>query len=130
MMVEADIHLRLLSKSKRDISKVICNMFELLVCCLTDIWEHPHTTIQAKLAPDYGLLGHLCRAIATATAAATVGGPVLKLSKKKIAPNAIFRVVSCLYILYDLTCSIWLKKSTHSHSYKADHCFTMFFTSD
>ncbi len=58
-----------------------------------------------------------------------LGGPVLK-SAKKIAPNAIIRVVSCLYILYDLTCSIWLKKSTHSLSYKAYHFFTVFFTSD
>ncbi len=28
-----------------------------------------------------------------------LGGPVLKLAKIKFAPNAIFRVVSCLYIL-------------------------------
>jgi hypothetical protein len=58
-----------------------------------------------------------------------LGGPVLKLAKE-IAPTSTFRVVSCLYILYDLTCSIWLKNSTHSHSYKAYRCFTMFFTSD
>ena len=49
---------------------------------------------------------------------------------KKFAPNAIFRVSSCLYILFDLTCSIWLKNSTHSHSYKAYCCFTVFFTRD
>ncbi len=59
-----------------------------------------------------------------------VRGSGIKIGKKKIAPNAIFRVVSCLYILYDLTCSIWLKNSTHSHSYKAYCCFTVFFTSD
>ncbi len=33
IMVEADIHLRLVPKSIAD----ICKMFELLVCCLTDI---------------------------------------------------------------------------------------------
>jgi hypothetical protein len=55
MMVEADIHLRLLPKSELDISKV----FELLVCCLTDIWVPPYTNTQAKLAQDLGLLGHL-----------------------------------------------------------------------
>ncbi len=58
-----------------------------------------------------------------------VGGLVLK-SVKKNSPNAIFRVVSCLYILYDLTSSIWLKNSTHSYSYKAYRCFTVFFSSD
>ncbi len=57
-------------------------------------------------------------------------GSGIKIGEKKIAQNAIFRVVSCLYILYDLTCLIWLKKSTHSHSFKAYHCFIMFFTSD
>jgi hypothetical protein len=35
-----------------------------------------------------------------------LGGPVLKLAKIKFAPNAIFRVVSCLCILCDLTCLI------------------------
>ncbi len=59
-----------------------------------------------------------------------VGGPVLKLAKKKYAPNAIFRVVSCLYILYDLTCSIWWKNSTHSLSYMAYCCFAKIVTSD
>ena len=48
---------------------------------------------------------------------------------KKIAPKAIVRVVSGMYILYDLTCSIWLKKMTQSLSYKACHCFTVCFTS-
>ncbi len=33
-------------------------------------------------------------------------GSFIKIGEKKIAPNAIFRVVSCLYILYDLTCLI------------------------
>jgi len=45
------------------------------------------------------------------------GGPLIILAKNKFAPNAIFRNVSCLYILYDLTCLILLKKSTHSLSY-------------
>jgi hypothetical protein len=56
-MVEADIHLRLVPTS----IAVIYNMFELLVlvCCLTDIWEHPYIIIQAKLAPDFWNLGHL-----------------------------------------------------------------------
>ncbi len=34
------------------------------------------------------------------------------------------------YILYDLICSVLLKNSTHSLSYKACHCFTVFFTGD
>ena len=55
-----------------------------------------------------------------------IGGPELKLSKK-IAPNAIFRVVSCLYILHDLTYSFCWKNSTHSLSYKVYCCFTVFF---
>jgi hypothetical protein len=50
-MVEADIHLRLVPTSIAD----IYNMFELLVCCLTDIWEHPYTIIRAKLALDFGI---------------------------------------------------------------------------
>ncbi len=45
-------------------------------------------------------------------------GPLSKSSKKNFAPNVIFRVVSCLYILYDLTYSFLLKNSTHSLSYK------------
>jgi hypothetical protein len=59
-----------------------------------------------------------------------VGGPVLKLAKIKFAPNAIFRVVSCLYILYDLTYSFLWRNSNHSLSYKVYRCFTVFFTSD
>ncbi len=47
-----------------------------------------------------------------------LGGPVLKLAKK-FGPNAIFRVASCLYILYDLTCSSWWQNPTHSLSYEA-----------
>jgi hypothetical protein len=58
-MVKADIDLSLLPKSELDISTVIYNMFELLVCCLIDIWEQPCTIIQAKLAQDFRLLGHL-----------------------------------------------------------------------
>jgi hypothetical protein len=48
-MVEADIHLRLVTTSIAD----IYNMFELLG--LTNIWEHPYTIKQAKLAPDFGI---------------------------------------------------------------------------
>ncbi len=60
----------------------------------------------------------------------SLGGPVLKLAKIKFAPNAIFRVLSCLYILYDLTYSFLWKNSNHSLNYKVYHCFTVFFTSD
>jgi hypothetical protein len=53
-MVEADIHLRLVPTSIAD----IYNMFELLVCCLTDIWEHPyHYT--GQVCPRFWNLGHL-----------------------------------------------------------------------
>ena len=48
-----------------------------------------------------------------------LGGPLIILAKNKFAPNAIFRVVSCLCILCDLTCLISLKNSTHSRSYEA-----------
>jgi hypothetical protein len=72
--------------------------------------------------PNHG--GHHCPM-------ATMGrGSGIKIGGKKIALNAIFRVVSCLYIIYDLTCSILLKTSTHSHSYKAYCCFTVLFTGD
>ncbi len=52
-MVEADRHIRLLPKSKLDISKV----FELLTCCLKGICVHPYTNTQAKLAQDFQLWG-------------------------------------------------------------------------
>jgi hypothetical protein len=55
MMVEAEIYLRLLPKSKLDISKV----FEPLTCCLRGIWVHPYTNTLARLAQDFGLLGNL-----------------------------------------------------------------------
>jgi hypothetical protein len=48
--------------------------------------------------------------------AVAVGGPLEK-SFKKIAPNIIFSVGSCICMLYDLTCQVSLKKSTHSQSY-------------
>ncbi len=51
MMVEADIHLRLLCTSMFDMYKV----FEVLVCCLTGIWEHPYTIPPARLATDIGI---------------------------------------------------------------------------
>jgi hypothetical protein len=51
IMVEADIHLRLLLTSIVD----TYNMFERLVCCLTEIREHPYTITQAKFAPDFGM---------------------------------------------------------------------------
>jgi hypothetical protein len=55
MMVEADIHLRLLPKSEPDISKV----FEPVTCCLWGIWVHPYTDTLAKLAQAFRLLDHL-----------------------------------------------------------------------
>ncbi len=54
-MVEADMHLTLFPKLELDISK----LFEPLTCCLKGIWVHPNTNTQAKLAQDFGLLGHL-----------------------------------------------------------------------
>ena len=48
-----------------------------------------------------------------------IRGSINYFGQKKFAPNAIFRVLSCLYILYDLTFSIWLNNSTRSHSYEA-----------
>ena len=54
-MAEGDIHFRLLPKSELDVSKV----FELLKCCLKGIRVNPYTDTQAKLAQDFGLLGHL-----------------------------------------------------------------------
>ncbi len=51
MMVEADIHLRLLDTSIVDIYKV----FETLVCCLKGIWMHPCIIIPAKVASDIGI---------------------------------------------------------------------------
>ncbi len=48
VMVEADIHLRLIHTSIEDIYKV----FEPLVCCLKGIWLHPYTNTLAKLSPD------------------------------------------------------------------------------
>jgi hypothetical protein len=55
IMVEADIHLRLLLTSMIDIYKV----FELLACCLKGIWVHPCTITQAKVAPNCGMFGQL-----------------------------------------------------------------------
>jgi hypothetical protein len=55
MMVEADIHLRLLPTSILD----IYNVLESLVCCLKGLWVHPYTVILGKLAPDFKLLGYL-----------------------------------------------------------------------
>ncbi len=54
LMVEADIHLRLLHTSILD----LCKVFELLVCCLKAIWC-THTITPAKLTPDLGSQGHL-----------------------------------------------------------------------
>jgi hypothetical protein len=48
-MVEADIHLRLLPTSIKDIYKV----FELLVFCLKGIRMHPCIVIPAEVAPDF-----------------------------------------------------------------------------
>jgi hypothetical protein len=55
MMIEADIHLRLLLTSILD----IYNVFEVLLCCLKGLWVHLYTVTLAKLAPYFGLLGHL-----------------------------------------------------------------------
>ncbi len=55
VMAEVGIQLRLLPKSELDTSKV----FEPSTCCLKGIWVHPYTNTQAKLAQDFGLLGHL-----------------------------------------------------------------------
>jgi hypothetical protein len=51
VLVEADIHLRLLPTSTLDIYNVI----ELLVFCLNGIWMHPCIVIPAKVAPDFGI---------------------------------------------------------------------------
>ncbi len=55
VMVEADIHLRLLLTSIFGIK----NVFEVLFCCLKGILVHPYTITLAKLPPYFGLLGHL-----------------------------------------------------------------------
>jgi len=47
------------------------------------------------------------------------GGSINSFGQNKIAPNDIFRVVSSLCILCDLTYLISLKNSTHSRSYEA-----------
>jgi hypothetical protein len=54
-MVEAHIHLRLLPTSIKDMYKV----FEVILCCLIDIWMHLEIVKQAKLALDFEILGHL-----------------------------------------------------------------------
>ena len=46
------------------------------------------------------------------------------------APNIIFRVGSCIYMLYDLTCQVWLKNSIHNQSYGVLCCSSVFLTSD
>jgi hypothetical protein len=48
VMVEYDIHLRLVPTSKLDIHKV----FEILVCCLIEIWQNPYIVPLARLAKD------------------------------------------------------------------------------
>ncbi len=55
LMVEDDIHLRLLHISILDIYKV----FETLVWFLKGIWLHPYTITLAKLATDLGIQVHL-----------------------------------------------------------------------
>ncbi len=50
IMVEADIHLRLVPISMWD----IYNVLESLVCCLKGIWVHPYIIIPAKVVPDFG----------------------------------------------------------------------------
>ncbi len=105
------------------------------------IWarDHPHfqeaKSLNAKVSQNLSIVGSTIpyspfERAATRPKLNAIRGSGIKIVEKEIAPNTIFRVVSCLYILYDLTCSIWLKNSTHSHSYKAYYCFTVFFTSD
>jgi hypothetical protein len=53
VMVEDDIHLRLLPTSIFDIHKV----FEVLVCYLTGIWGHPYIFPLDKVA-HIGVLSH------------------------------------------------------------------------
>ena len=55
VMVEADIHFRMLNSSILDIYKV----FETLLCCLKGIWLHPYTVTLAKFPPDLGIQVHL-----------------------------------------------------------------------
>ncbi len=50
VMVEADIHFRLLHTPILD----ICKVFETLVCCLKGIWLPPYTITLAKFPPDLG----------------------------------------------------------------------------
>jgi hypothetical protein len=54
-MVKADIHLRTLHKTILDIYKV----FEILVCCLKEIWLHPYTVTPAKFSRVLGIQVHL-----------------------------------------------------------------------
>jgi hypothetical protein len=54
-MVDTAIHIRLYPTSILDMYKV----FEVLVCWFTGIWVHPYFIPPAKLAPDFGILGHL-----------------------------------------------------------------------
>ncbi len=55
VMVEADIHFRLLHTS----ILVKYKVFDLLVCCLKGIWLHPYTVTLAKMPPDFGIQVHL-----------------------------------------------------------------------
>ena len=54
-MVEADVHLRLLSTCISDVYKV----FEPLVCCLKAIWVNPLCCYSGQAAPDLGIQVHL-----------------------------------------------------------------------
>jgi hypothetical protein len=54
VMVEDDIHLRLLPTSILDIHKV----FEVLVCYLKGIWGHPYIVPLSQVANDFGVFGH------------------------------------------------------------------------
>ncbi len=58
-----------------------------------------------------------------------LGGPPIKLSIF-FALNIIFRVGSCTYMLYDLTCQVWLNISTHNQSYGVNCCSSVFLTND
>jgi hypothetical protein len=53
IIIEANIHLRLLSTSVLDIQQV----FEPLACCLKGIWVHLYTATLAKVAPVWKFRG-------------------------------------------------------------------------
>jgi hypothetical protein len=55
IMVEADIHLRLVHNSILD----IYNVLESLICCLKGIWVHPYIVIPQENGPQILEFGSL-----------------------------------------------------------------------